>query len=79
MILANRFTANVPVSPGGVASFDVSASASGGDPAISLDATKGPEIVIESAHWTNHSLCIVDGVELDTPTIAQMMPMKIKR
>ena len=33
------------------------------DPGSSLNTNKTPEIVIESAYWTNHSLCIVDGFE----------------
>lgn len=49
---------NVPVSPGGVASFDLSTISPGAsDPAVSANLVKEDKLVLESAKWDNiHSL-----------------------
>jgi hypothetical protein len=47
---------NVPVSSGGVASFDMSATAGGGDPDASTNLDKPTEAVLESAHWSDVTL-----------------------
>jgi hypothetical protein len=45
---------NVPVSAGGVASFDLKASCVGGDPDASTSVNKPTEVMVETATWHNH-------------------------
>ncbi len=51
---------NVPVSAGGVASFDFKASCIGNDPDGNLNATKPTEVVLDTASWHSHSWSDVD-------------------
>ena len=51
---------NVPVSPSGVASFDMRASSSDGDPDASTNVAKDSEVILESAIWESYSLANVD-------------------
>jgi hypothetical protein len=59
---------NVPVSAGGVASFDMNAVApDGGDPGANDNTNKNGEIVVESAHWGSDAEAYVTGYAGPSP------------